>query len=74
MNDQKYYTKRQASAYLSDTLGLPVAEKTLSKLIVIGGGPVYRKFGGRVVYSQTELETWAKSKLSPEFANSGQAV
>lgn len=74
MENSKYLTKRQASEYLTDSLGLPVAEKTLSKLIVHGGGPKYQKFGVRVVYSQTELTDWAKSKLSKTFENSSQEV
>ncbi|MGN0919605.1 MAG: hypothetical protein ACI4OR_02455 [Alphaproteobacteria bacterium] len=38
MSDSKYFTKRQASEYLSQTLGLPLSEKTLSKYITMGGG------------------------------------
>jgi len=70
---EKYYTKQQASEYLTDTLGLPVAVKTLSKLITIGGSPIFQKFGGRVVYKQSDLDAWAQSRLSMPRTNSGQA-
>ena len=71
---EKYLTKRAASAYLTQTLGLPVAEKSLSKMITIGGGPAYRKFGTRVVYLPSDLESWATSRLSETRLNSSQEV
>jgi len=71
-NPEKYFNKRQASAYLTETLGLAVAEKTLSKMITVGGGPKYRKFGRRVVYTLTDLNDWANSKLSVAVNNSSQ--
>ncbi len=60
---EKYYTKREASAYLR-SLGLPVAENSLSKYITIGNGPLFNKFGRRVVYKQENLDNWAQSRLS----------
>jgi len=74
MQNSKYLTKPQASMYLTDTLGMPVAEKTLSKLITNGGGPKYRKWGKRVLYSIADLNTWANSKLSAPMTNSGHGV
>lgn len=70
--NQKFFTKKQASEYLTTTLGLPVAEKTLSKLISIGGGPEFQKFNKRVVYKQSSLDTWAESRLSQPHKNSSE--
>jgi len=74
MTEQKFLTRRQAATYLTDTMGLPVAERTLSKLSTLGGGPKYRKFGNRVLYTPTDLTTWAQSKLSNVLNNSSQEV
>lgn len=70
MNETKYLTKKQASGYLTQVLGLPVSEKTLSKYITIGGGPCFQKFGRRVVYQQQFLDDWAHSRLSQPYVHS----
>ncbi len=67
-----YLTKKQASEYLTNGLGLPISEKTLSKYITIGGGPTFRKFGRRVVYTVDDLTNWVQSKLSEPVTNSSQ--
>ena len=69
-----YLTKKQASEYLTNELGLPISEKTLSKYISIGGSPTFRKFGRRVVYTIDDLTNWAQSKLSKPVTNSSQLV
>ena len=68
----KFFTKPQASEYLTQTLGLPVAVKTLSKFITTGGGPEFQKFNTRVVYTQTALDEWAKSRLSRPYKHSSE--
>ncbi len=68
----KYLTKKQASDYMTNTLGLPVAVKTLSKLITVGGGPEFQKFNTRVVYTQVALDTWAQSRLSKPYKHSSE--
>lgn len=62
----KFYTKREAAAYLR-SLGLPVAENSLSKYITIGAGPAFNKFGRRVVYTQENLDKWAQGRLSKSY-------
>jgi hypothetical protein len=70
MRNNKFFTKKQASEYLSQVLGLPVSEKTLSKYITVGGGPNFQKFGRRVVYQQQFLYEWATSRLSRPYSHS----
>jgi hypothetical protein len=41
---------------------LKLSPRTLEKFRVIGGGPRYRKFGRRVVYSVQDLEAWADAR------------
>lgn len=38
---------------------LSLSERTLEKHRTYGTGPVYRKLGGRVVYSIDDLKAWA---------------
>ena len=71
---EKFYTKKQASDFLTNELGLPTSDKTLSKLITCGGSPVYQKFGRRVLYTKEHLIDWANSKLSKPRYNSSCEV
>lgn len=56
--------RREAAEFLTG-LGFPVAPATLAKYASVGGGPVMRKFGRRVVYERQALIDWANGKLSP---------
>ncbi len=51
-----YLTCDEAGAHLK------LSAKTLEKMRTIGGGPRFRKFGRRVLYSLQDLETWADSR------------
>ncbi len=54
-----------ASTYLTcDEAGahLKLSPRTLEKLRTIGGGPRFRKFGRRVMYSLQDLEAWSDSR------------
>ena len=46
----------QAARYLG------ISIKTLERWRYEGRGPVFRKFGKRVLYSQDELDRWAKDQ------------
>jgi hypothetical protein len=51
-----YLTCGEAGAHLK------LSVKTLEKMRTIGGGPRFRKFGRRVLYSLQDLEAWADSR------------
>ncbi len=56
---------RAATRYLSNAEAaafLRLSPRTLEKQRVIGGGPRFRKFGRRVLYSIDDLEVWANSR------------
>ena len=40
---------------------IQMSERTLEKWRVIGGGPVFRKFGRKVLYAQSDLLVWIES-------------
>ena len=71
---EKFYTKKQAAEFLTNELGFPISDKTLSKLITCGVSPVYQKFGRRVLYTRENLIEWANSKLSKPRYNSSCEV
>lgn len=68
--EKTYLDRREAAEYLS-ARGLRFSHNTLGKLATVGGGPVYRKFGTRVVYTRADLDAWIERKLS---APRGSAV
>lgn len=51
-----YLSVNEAAAYLG------VSRHTLDNLRHQGGGPKYRKHGGRVLYPREELEAWSKAR------------
>jgi hypothetical protein len=55
--------RKGASAFLKEK-GYRVAEATLAKLASLGGGPRYRKFGKRPIYTPSDLLEWAESRCS----------
>ncbi len=63
----RYLTNDEAAEFLR------LSPRTLEKQRVIGGGPRFRKFGRRVMYAMTDLETWADARSfemtsDPEYA------
>ncbi len=46
----------EAAAYLR------LARRTLDNMRWIGGGPRYRKHGGRVYYHRDDLKAWSESR------------
>ena len=64
---QRYLTNDEAGDYLR------LSPRTLEKQRVMGGGPKFRKFGRRVMYAVTDLDTWADQRSfeatsDPEYA------
>lgn len=60
----EYLSRREAAEYLKER-GTPIAWTTLTKLACIGGGPRYRIWGNKAVYSPADLDEWRDAKLSP---------
>ena len=59
-----YLTRPEAAAYLT-ARGMKISKNTLQKMATVGGGPLYRLFGNKVLYVPADLDTWADAKLSP---------
>jgi predicted DNA-binding transcriptional regulator AlpA len=41
---------------------LRISERTLERWRIEGQGPRFRRFGRRIVYAKTDLETWADDR------------
>jgi hypothetical protein len=65
MQNLNFYLRREAAAeYIKKKWGLPCSSKTLAKLAVVGGGPVFRKSGRYPIYTFDDLDEWVQSRIS----------
>jgi hypothetical protein len=62
---QKRFLDRREAAEFLTAHGFRTSWRTLQKMATVGGGPLYRVFGGRAVYAADDLNAWAEAKLSP---------
>jgi hypothetical protein len=53
-------TRRDAAEALTNA-GYPTSPATLATLATRGGGPLFRRYGTRVVYRMDDLVAWAQS-------------
>ena len=65
-------TRREAAEALT-TAGYPTATATLATRASRGGGPVYRRYGARVVYRWGDLLDWAEGRLSEPMRSTSEA-
>ena len=68
-----YLDRREAAEYLTGR-GLKITRNTLQKMATVGGGPIYRVFGIRALYTQVELDDWAASKISAPRTSTSDAA
>ncbi len=68
------YLLRPESADLLTEHGFPTTKFTLQKYATTGGGPVYRIWGNRALYTRDDLLTWAKAKLSEPRRSTSEAA
>lgn len=67
----QHLTRAQASEFLTSQ-GYPVARSTLQKYATVGGGPLYQRFGNRVLYTEANLLDWVKNKLSTPIVSTSE--
>lgn len=60
-------------AYLASTHGIDIAVSTLANLATIGGGPAMQYSGRIPLYSITDLDEWANSRLSKRVSSTSEA-
>jgi hypothetical protein len=54
----------EASEYLQEVWGISRTPKTLAKLAVTGGGPIFEKDGRIPLYQPMNLDKFAREQLS----------
>ena len=70
---QRYRDRTESAHYLTHVRGLKISKNTLQKMATVGGGPVYRRFGNRAVYTIDDLNAWADAKLSQPRVSTSEA-
>lgn len=69
----KYLCRPEAAEFLTER-GFPVSKNTLEKWGTTGGGPTYRIFGNRALYTPDDLIAWAEAKLSAPRRSTSEAA
>jgi hypothetical protein len=64
-------SRKQVSEALT-VRGFQTAETTLATLACRGGGPLFCKYGQRVVYKWADALSWAQSRLSDPVASTSE--
>lgn len=67
----EYLRRHQAAAYLQKRYGAFTVE-TLAKLASVGGGPKFRRMGRLPLYTQRDLDDWARSRMSPPVSSTSE--
>ena len=64
---------RLAAAQALTNAGYPISVATLTTKATRGGGPPFRKWGTRVLYTWSETLAWAESKVSSRRRSTSDA-
>lgn len=56
------HVNRKMLSTTETALYLGLGKSTIDKFRLTAGGPVFRKFGNRVVYNIADLDTWADAR------------
>lgn len=64
----EFLRRRDAGDYLRQRFGI-ASPALLAKLASIGGGPAFHRHGTTVLYKPTELDRWARERISGPVAS-----
>jgi hypothetical protein len=70
-NPDALLTREQTSDALKES-GFPIESSTLATKATRGGGPLFHKFGARVLYRWSDALAWAQSRLSAPRLNTSE--
>jgi hypothetical protein len=74
LHPAQYLRRKQAGEYLKSKFGFG-SEKTLAKLAVVGGGPIFHKAANAAIYRPEDLDSWALAKIgAPQKSTSDAAA
>lgn len=66
--------RTEASAYLLEAHGVPIAIATLAKMATVGGGPKITYFGRIPLYGRADFDDWAKTRLAMPVGSTAERV
>jgi len=69
----KFLSRTEAATYLADR-GIPYSKNTLQKKATVGGGPTYRRFGNRAIYTPEDLDRWIEENMSAPRRSTSEAA
>ncbi|NJL50473.1 MAG: helix-turn-helix domain-containing protein [Blastochloris sp.] len=73
MTERIYLTRSEAADYLS-AQGAAISKNTLQKFATIGGGPIYRRFGNKALYTRSDLDAWLREKVGAPRRSTSEAA
>jgi hypothetical protein len=68
----EYLDRAEAADYLTGR-GLKTKKGTLQKYATTGGGPRYRRYGNKAIYTRDDLDEWAAEKMSAPRRSTSEA-
>jgi hypothetical protein len=71
-SEHRYCDRRAAAQFLTER-GYKTAPATLARLSCVGGGPAFRRFGRKPLYTEADLLEWARSRLSKPMRSTAEA-
>lgn len=74
MQNKTYLDRKEQSHYLLEKHGVKVSPSTLACKATRGGGPLFVKFGARVLSTPEWLDAWVKSELSAPRSNTSEVA
>jgi hypothetical protein len=72
IDESPRHRRVSAAVYLTEKHKMQTSPRTLAKLACIGGGPKFQKAGKWPIYSEKNLDEYAKSKLSPLVSSTSE--
>ena len=61
--EERCLSRKEAARFLSER-GYQIAPATLAKKACVGGGPLFRSFGRKVLYREADLLAWAEGRTT----------
>ncbi len=66
--------RQEVPDYMMQTHGIKISVSTLSKFAVTGGGPLYSRPCGRVLYALVDLDAWAAERIGTPRRSTSEAA
>lgn len=72
MNEIQFLRRDEAAAYIRENYKMPCAKAYLDVLASVGGGPAFRRIGRWPVYERSDLDAWAKARMTKKVRSTAE--